>query len=186
MIRAVAALAVAALLLTADPAAAIGGSAGIVASRAAVAAVGGPVAAGTGSPDAAAISAAAGNKATARRNVVAGGRAAGGAAAGTPAAKEKTELTLSRMSDNGYATAVVLRCHPAGGGHPKKVKACRLLAKVDGDPSKLEPAPTMCTLEYAPVTAQIKGTWQGRRVDWSRRFGNRCEMNRTTGVLMAF
>ncbi|MET8146726.1 SSI family serine proteinase inhibitor [Actinoplanes sp. NPDC049668] len=183
MIRAVAALAAAALLLTADPAAA-------------AAAIGGRVAAGTGSPGAAAISAAAGTKATARKNAAAAGRAvaeglaaAGSAAAagsGATAARRKTELTLSYMAFNGYATAVVLRCHPAGGTHPKKAKACRLLTKVDGDPGRLKPAATMCTLEYAPVTAQVKGVWQGRPVDWSRKFGNRCEMNRTTRVLMAF
>lgn len=172
MIRAVAALAAAALLLTADPAAAIGGSAGAV--------IGGRAAAGTGSPNSAAISAAAGQRAAAR-NALVGGQ---GAAATQPV--RRTELTLSYMADNGPATAVVLRCHPAGGTHPKKVKACRLLTKIHGDPDRLRPAALMCTLEYAPVTAQIKGGWQGRRVDWSRRFGNRCDMRRTTGALMEF
>ncbi|GID93618.1 SSI family serine proteinase inhibitor [Amorphoplanes digitatis] len=163
MIRAVAAsAAAAALLLTADPAAA---------------AIGSRVAAGTGNPGA----------------VISAARAKIGLTAGTgspgaviSAARPKTELTLSYMAFNGYAAAVVLRCHPAGGTHPKKVKACRLLTKVDGDPGLLKPAATPCTLEYAPVTAQIKGRWRGRPVDWSRRFGNRCEMNRTTGVLMTF
>jgi hypothetical protein len=172
MIRAVAALAVAALLLTADPAAAE------------AAAIGGRAVAGTGSPSSAAISAAAGKKATARRNAAAVGR--GAAAVGRPAARKRTALALSYMGDAGPAASVVLRCYPTGGTHPKRAAACRVLAKIHGDPELLKPAALMCTLEYAPVTAQIKGTWKGRGVDWSRRFGNRCEMRRTTDVLLDF
>jgi hypothetical protein len=111
------------------------------------------------------------------------------AAAAPPAstaAVKKTDLTVSYLADAGYAAAVKLRCDPAGGAHPKKVKACRSLAAVGGDPSRLTPAPMMCTMEYAPVTAQVKGTWRGRPVNWSHKFGNRCDMHRTTGVLTAF
>ncbi|MEU8230899.1 SSI family serine proteinase inhibitor [Actinoplanes sp. NPDC048967] len=102
------------------------------------------------------------------------------------AAAKKTDLTVSYLAEAGYAAAVKLRCDPAGGAHPKKVKACRSLAAVGGDPSRLTPAPMMCTMEYAPVTAQVKGTWRGRPVNWSHKFGNRCDMHRTTGVLTAF
>jgi hypothetical protein len=102
------------------------------------------------------------------------------------ARKTKTELTLSYMAEAGYAAAVILRCHPAGGPHPKKGKACQALTKINGNPADFKPAPLMCTLEYAPITATITGSWQGTKVDWSRTFGNRCEMNRTTGVVMAF
>jgi hypothetical protein len=206
MIRVVAALAAAAVLLTGDPAAAgtgspsaaaIGGRVAAGTGSPSVAAIGGWVAAGTGSPGAAAISAAAG-KAAARRNALAGGQGAAGNKAGSNAlagnrgaparstAGRKTELTLSYRGYGGRPAAVVLRCHPTGGDHPKRAAACRLLTRVDGDPARLRPAALMCTLEYAPVTARIEGTWKGRRVDWSRRFGNRCEMNRTTRVLMAF
>ena len=102
------------------------------------------------------------------------------------AAPKRSDLTVSYLADAGYAAAVKLRCNPAGGAHPKKVKACRALARVGGDPARLRPAARLCTMEYAPVTAQVKGTWQGRRVDWSHRFGNACDMHRTTGVLTAF
>ncbi|MEU4217588.1 SSI family serine proteinase inhibitor [Actinoplanes sp. NPDC026623] len=141
----------------------------LVADPAAASAIGGGAAAGAGSPSPAAISAAAGT-----------------AAAGEKAVAGRTELTVSYLADQGPSRAVVLRCHPTGGTHPKRVKACRLLTKINGDPDLLEPAPLMCTLEYAPVTALIAGSWKGRNVDWSRRFGNRCEMRRTTGVLMEF
>lgn len=102
------------------------------------------------------------------------------------ARKQQSELTLSYMADAGYAAAVILRCHPAGGAHPKKGKACKALTKVNGNPADLTPAPLMCTMEYAPITAAITGTWRGTEVDWSQTFGNRCEMDRATGVVMAF
>ena len=102
------------------------------------------------------------------------------------AAPKKTELIVSYLADAGYAAAVKLRCDPAGGAHPKKAGACRSLAGVGGDPARLRPAPLLCTMEYAPVTAQVKGTWHGRRVNWSHKFGNTCDMHRTTGVLTAF
>jgi hypothetical protein len=102
------------------------------------------------------------------------------------AAARKTQLTVSYLADSGYAAAVLLRCDPAGGAHPKKVQACRSLARVGGNPARLTPAARMCTMEYAPVTAQVRGTWQGRKVNWSHKFGNSCDMHRTTGVLTAF
>jgi Subtilisin inhibitor-like len=98
----------------------------------------------------------------------------------------RTSLTLSYEADAGYAVAVTLRCDPPGGGHPKAAEACRALANVDGDPSYLRPAQRYCMLIYAPVTARITGRWKGARVDWSRRFGNTCEMTRATGVLFEF
>ena len=102
------------------------------------------------------------------------------------AATQRTSLTVSYAAEAGFAAAVVLRCDPAGGAHPKKVQACRSLARVGGNPGRLAPAARMCTMEYAPITAQVKGTWQGRKVNWSKKFGNQCDMHRTTGVLTAF
>jgi hypothetical protein len=108
------------------------------------------------------------------------------AAAVTPR-PARTNLTLSYMADAGYAAAVVLSCGPVGGVHPKGEKACAVLKKVAGRPGRLRAAPgVMCTMEYAPITAEISGTWKGRNVDWSRKFGNSCDLARTTGVLFAF
>ena len=53
------------------------------------------------------------------------------AAAAAPA---KTKLTLIYMADAGYAAAVVLRCGPVGGAHPKGREACATLKKVGGKP----------------------------------------------------
>ena len=98
-----------------------------------------------------------------------------------------TELVLSYQSEAGFAAAVLLSCRPDGGGHPKGRKACAALRKVGGKPARLRAAPdAICTLEYAPITAEITGTWKGRKVDWSKTFGNRCDLTRTTGVIFAF
>ncbi|AGZ40267.1 SSI family serine proteinase inhibitor [Actinoplanes friuliensis] len=174
MIRIVTATAAAALLLTA----------GLATAGPASAAVGGSAQTGTGSPTAAMISAVAAKQADVAKKLTADQSAVDKAV--KKPAKKKTELTLSYLADAGFATAVVLRCDPAGGAHPKKVKACQTLTRINGNPARLKPAEMMCTMEYAPITAEIKGTWQGRKVDWSRTFGNRCDMIRTTGVLMAF
>jgi hypothetical protein len=175
MIRIVTATAAAALLLTA----------GLATAGPASAAVGGSAQTGTGSPTAAMIGAAAAKQADVAKKLTAD-QSVVEKAVKKPAKKKKTELTLSYLADAGFATAVVLRCDPAGGAHPKKVKACQTLTRINGNPARLKPAEMMCTMEYAPITAEIKGTWQGRKVDWSRTFGNRCDMTRTTGVLMAF
>ena len=110
------------------------------------------------------------------------------AAANGPVAspKPKIDLVLSYMADAGYAAAVVLTCNPVGGVHPKAAKACAVLKKVGGKPHKLKPAPTLCTLEYAPITARIEGVWKGRTLNWSKTFSNTCDLTRTTGVLFAF
>lgn len=113
---------------------------------------------------------------------------AGPAAAAAPAmAPPKTKLTLLYMADAGYAAAVVLRCSPAGGAHPKAQKACATLKRVGGNPGRLKAPPdVMCTMESAPITAEITGRWKGKKVDWSRKFGNKCDLTRTTGVLFQF
>jgi hypothetical protein len=97
-----------------------------------------------------------------------------------------TDLTLTYMAEAGYAAAVKLQCDPPAGAHPKAAEACTTLKKVGGRPDQLTPARTMCTMIYAPITAGITGTWRGKKIDWSRTYGNSCEMNRANGVLFLF
>ena len=103
------------------------------------------------------------------------------------AAAPRTNLQLMYMADAGYAAAIVLRCGPVGGAHPKGKEACATLKKVGGKPDRLKaPLNVMCTMEYAPITAEITGKWKGEKVDWSRKFSNRCQLTATTGVLFVF
>jgi hypothetical protein len=106
------------------------------------------------------------------------------AAAARP--QHRTDLVLDYMADAGYAVAVRLHCEPPGGGHPKPVKACATLKKAGGLPARIKAADTMCMMLYDPLTAEITGTWKGRRIDWQQRYANKCEMVRATGVLFAF
>jgi hypothetical protein len=108
------------------------------------------------------------------------------AGAADAAVRPGTDLTLAYMAEAGYATAVTLRCDPPGGAHPKPSAACRLLRTVGGHPARLRPARTMCTMIYAPITAQITGKWHGKKISWSKTYGNTCEMTRATGMLFRF
>jgi hypothetical protein len=110
----------------------------------------------------------------------------GGTAAAAGPARPRTDLTLAYMAEAGYATAVTLRCDPPGGAHPKRSAACRTLRTVGGHPERLKPARIMCTMIYAPITAQITGRWRGKKISWSRTYGNTCEMTRATGALFRF
>jgi len=106
-----------------------------------------------------------------------------GAAAGP---HRRTNLQLSYMAEAGYATAIKLRCDPPRAPYPAAAEACRTLHRVHGRPDLIEPAHTMCMMIYAPITAELTGTWHGRRVAWQHTYGNKCEMLRATGVLFTF
>jgi hypothetical protein len=110
----------------------------------------------------------------------------GASAAAAGAARPRTDLTLVYMAEAGYATAVTLRCNPPGGAHPESAAACHTLRGVGGRPDRIKPARTMCTMIYAPITAQITGRWRGKKISWTRTYGNPCEMTRATGVLFRF
>jgi hypothetical protein len=95
-------------------------------------------------------------------------------------------LTLSYTADAGFASAVKLECDPAGGGHPQSASACDALETVGGDPAQIRPGADACMMIYAPIVAEMTGTWRGTTVTWLHRYGNSCEMRRATGVLFAF
>ncbi|WP_305786301.1 SSI family serine proteinase inhibitor [Symbioplanes lichenis] len=111
------------------------------------------------------------------------------ALAASPAAAAKageSRLELSYTAAAGYAGAVELRCKPAAGAHPRKKTACQELTAAKGNPAKLKPRAGMCTMQYDPVTATVRGTWRGGQVAWSKTFGNACAMRLAMGDVMAF
>jgi hypothetical protein len=103
-----------------------------------------------------------------------------------PGADPQNTLTLSYLADAGFAMAVKLTCDPVGGGHPQAAEACATLDRIDADPGRIKRTTNACVLLYSPVTAQLTGSWKGRTVAWTHRFGNTCEMRRATGVLFRF
>lgn len=100
----------------------------------------------------------------------------------------RSDLVLSWTSlYTGERHAVTLECDwwPSG-SHPTPWDACHDLRRAGGDPDRIRPDWGPCTLEYAPVRASIRGTWEGDRVHWSEFFSNRCVMERETSDVMAF
>jgi hypothetical protein len=99
----------------------------------------------------------------------------------------RTDLVLDYQAEAGFAVAVKLSCRPArSAAHPNPGKACRTLKRAGGLPANIKAADTLCMLIYAPVTAEITGTWRGLPISWRQTYGNKCEMTRATGVLFTF
>jgi Subtilisin inhibitor-like len=87
----------------------------------------------------------------------------------------------------GTRVAVVLRCDPTAGNHPKADEACTAIAAAGGDISAVQPrVGIMCTAQYQPVTATARGFWHGRPVRYRHTFSNACHMHTTTAVVFDF
>jgi Subtilisin inhibitor-like len=92
-----------------------------------------------------------------------------------------TSLTITYVEDSarpGERVRWTLRCHPAGGTHPRPVASCRELARA-GWQAFLPPSPdTACAEIYGgPQLAIVTGRVDGRRV-WAR-------LTRTDGCQIA-
>ncbi|MFJ4846930.1 subtilase-type protease inhibitor [Streptomyces sp. NPDC088733] len=89
-------------------------------------------------------------------------------------------LSVGKGEDPATATmqrTVVLRCSPSPyGDHPDPVSACAELRSVQGDFAALTAGPSgvSCTRIWDPVVVTADGVWEGRRVTFSRAFGNAC------------
>jgi hypothetical protein len=108
------------------------------------------------------------------------------AALPAPGYGPEARLTVSYTAEAGYAAAVKLECDPVGGGHPQAVRVCAELDAVAGDPERLPLGTGACVALYAPVEAELTGTWHGTTIAWRQRYGNSCEMRRATGGLFDF
>ncbi|MFE5793556.1 SSI family serine proteinase inhibitor [Streptomyces sp. NPDC056503] len=73
-----------------------------------------------------------------------------------------------------------------GGDHPAAARACARLegfARAGEDPFAPVPADRMCAQVYGgPVTAQVTGVWQGRRIEARFTRSNGCEIDRWENV----
>ncbi|MFJ2739882.1 SSI family serine proteinase inhibitor [Streptomyces sp. NPDC087440] len=131
-------------------------------------------------------------RSTLRRSlVVAAASAALFASAGGATAQE----TPAQHSGNWMYVAVVegedvmgdvrgtlLKCPPAqDAGHKNAAAACKQLAAVDGDITKIKRADVACPMIYKPVTAMAYGMWDGRRMVFAKNFPNACVMQASTG-----
>ncbi|MGC5342246.1 SSI family serine proteinase inhibitor [Streptomyces sp. DT171] len=94
-------------------------------------------------------------------------------------------LTVSG-SENTWVRGVVLKCPYTDGHHPHGPAACAAVAEVHGDLGALPDDPHACTMEYDPVTATAKGSFEGRPVEWTRTFPNACALDAATGPVFRF
>lgn len=96
------------------------------------------------------------------------------------------QLTLTRGTGPAAGPrGTLLLCDPPR-GHSRAPEACGQLAEAGGDPARLAAAPdAVCSMLYAPVTARASGRWDGRPVEYSRTFGNDCELTAVTGAVFA-
>ncbi|MEU9345063.1 SSI family serine proteinase inhibitor [Streptomyces sp. NPDC048278] len=95
-------------------------------------------------------------------------------------------LTVTKGEDqSGDTRGAVLLCDPPQ-GYSRAAEACAELAGTDGDVARITPAKdAMCPMVYAPVTAQARGQWNGRPIEYRETFSNSCQMAARTGPVFA-
>ncbi|WP_329124478.1 SSI family serine proteinase inhibitor [Streptomyces sp. NBC_01465] len=82
----------------------------------------------------------------------------------------------------GNVSGTLVRCPQGGGGHPHGKQACKELAAVGGDITRMKPRTgVMCPMIYQPVTAMAYGVWNGHRKVYSMTFSNPCVLKNATG-----
>ncbi|MFE2042469.1 SSI family serine proteinase inhibitor [Streptomyces sp. NPDC059477] len=95
-------------------------------------------------------------------------------------ASGRLEVTL-RDAD-GKETSYDVSCQPDGGSHPDVRGACGAVERevaAGRDPFAAVAEGSVCTMLYGgTATAQVTGTWSGRRVDARFERTNGCEIDR--------
>ncbi|MEU6404841.1 SSI family serine proteinase inhibitor [Streptomyces sp. NPDC046985] len=90
-------------------------------------------------------------------------------------------VTVARgESGLGGIQGALLQCDPPRGYDYAK-EACADLTAVDGDIRAIPRKHMICPMVYMPVTAQARGQWEGRVVNYSETFANDCVMQAQTG-----
>lgn len=108
------------------------------------------------------------------------------ALAAPPAHAPGASLMLSLTDGAGRITSVRLDCHPAGGDHPGKAKACTTLTTVDGDFERIPREAAVCPMIYSPATATARGRWRGKPVVYTHTYGNKCAAAAESGGVFEF
>ncbi|MFF8033674.1 MULTISPECIES: SSI family serine proteinase inhibitor [unclassified Streptomyces] len=104
---------------------------------------------------------------------------------GHPSPDSRLLLTVSHgETPSPAARGRVLHCDPPG-GHRHAADACAELAAADGRIEAIPAKDVICPMVYAPVTAQARGTWRGRPVEYTETFPNSCMLAARTGSVFA-
>jgi hypothetical protein len=99
------------------------------------------------------------------------------------ASARDTRLTVTVRPAEGPARSAWLTCDPAGGTHPAARTSCTTLRAARGNPAAIPVGDGFCTMEYAPVTASVSGTWHRHPVRYRKTFGNTCVLRQATADL---
>ncbi|NIH81603.1 SSI family serine proteinase inhibitor [Amycolatopsis viridis] len=108
------------------------------------------------------------------------------ALAAPPAHPPAAGLVLSLTDAAGRVSTVHLECHPDGGDHPDRARACAALTTVDGDFDRIPDAGTVCPMIYSPVSARAAGHWRGKPVLYARTYDNKCAAGARSGGVFQF
>ncbi|WP_406441921.1 subtilase-type protease inhibitor [Streptomyces sp. NBC_00631] len=110
--------------------------------------------------------------------------AAGPAQAAPGATRDGDYLYLTVTKGDSHSSdthGTLLLCDPPQ-GHSRAAEACAGLDAVGGDIARVAPVKgAMCPMVYAPVTAQARGQWNGRPIEYRETFSNSCQMAARTG-----
>ncbi|MEU2425624.1 SSI family serine proteinase inhibitor [Streptomyces sp. NPDC007851] len=91
-----------------------------------------------------------------------------------------TSGNAGTSGDAGTHNALLL-CDPPQ-GFARAAEACAELETVGGDIGRLAPVKdAVCPMVYAPVTAQARGQWNGRPVEYRVTYSNACVLAARTG-----
>ncbi|MFF7985073.1 SSI family serine proteinase inhibitor [Streptomyces sp. NPDC007901] len=95
-------------------------------------------------------------------------------------------LTVTKGDSRSIDTrGTLLLCDPPQ-GYSHAAEACAELDTVGGDITRIAPPKdAMCPMLYAPVTAQARGEWNGRPIEYRETFSNSCVMAARTGPVFA-
>jgi hypothetical protein len=99
------------------------------------------------------------------------------------AATVPTKVTITVKPTGGQVRSATLTCSPAGGTHKSARAACAVLTTARGNPTAIEPADVMCTLEYAPVKVKMAGRYDRKPVRFKKSYSNPCRLIAETGAL---
>src|SRR4051794_22744234 len=99
------------------------------------------------------------------------------------AAARDTRLTVTVRPSQGPAHSAWLTCDPVGGTHRAAATTCTTLRAAHGNPAAIPAGDGFCTMEYAPVTASVSGTWHRHPVRYRKTFSNACAMHQATADL---
>lgn len=97
-------------------------------------------------------------------------------ATATPYVNLSLKTTYHGVTEHG-----TLKCDPPRGDHGSPAEACEVVLAADGDFAALSYSDRVCTQQYDPVYAEVRGWYGDEYVIWDGVYGNPCQLAATAG-----